>query len=71
MFSEVEAAAATAAHSFSGIETLVDVGGSQGVLLAAILQANASLRGVLLDLPVMVEGTPELFAARGVAERAT
>ena len=50
----------------------MDVGGSQGVLLAAILRANPSMRGVLFDLPVMVEGAAELFAAaHGVADRAT
>jgi predicted O-methyltransferase YrrM len=71
MFSGAEAGAVTAAYDFSKIETLVDVGGSQGALLAAIVRANPSLRGVLFDLPVMVEGAAELFAAQGVADRAT
>lgn len=72
MFSGAEAAAVTDAYDFSGIGTLVDVGGSQGVLLASILRANPSMRGVLFDLPVMVEGAAELFAAaHGVADRAT
>ena len=64
MFSGAEAAAVTDAYDFSGIGTLVDVGGSQGVLLASILRATPSMRGVLFDLPVMVEGAAELFAAR-------
>ena len=72
MFSGAEAAAVTTAYDFSGIGTLVDVGGSQGVLLASILRANPSVRGVLFDLPVMVEGAAELFAAaHGIADRAT
>jgi hypothetical protein len=71
MFSEAEAAAVTAAYDFNAIETLVDVGGSQGVLLAAILSATPSVRGVLFDLPVMIEGAAELFAAHNVADRAT
>ncbi len=71
MFSGAEAAAVTDAYDFSGIGTLVDVGGSQGVLLASILRANPSMHGVLFDLPVMVEGAAELFAAEGVADRAT
>ena len=71
MFSAAEAAAVTDAYDFSGIETLVDVGGSQGVLLASILRATPSMRGVLFDLPVMVDGAGELFAAEGVADRAT
>jgi hypothetical protein len=71
MFSGAEAAAVPAAYDFSEIGTLVDVGGSQGVLLASILSVNSSLRGVLFDLPVMVDGATELFAAHGVADRAT
>ena len=71
MFSGAEAAAVTDAYDFSGIGTLVDVGGSQGVLLASVLRATPSIRGVLFDLPVMVEGAAELFAAEGVADRAT
>ena len=71
MFSAAEAAAVTDAYDFSGIGTLVDVGGSQGVLLACVLRATPSMRGVLFDLPVMVEGAAELFAAEGVADRAT
>jgi hypothetical protein len=71
MFSGAEAAAVTDAYDFSGIGTLVDVGGSQGVLLASVLRANPSMRGVLFDLPVMVDGGAELFAAEGVADRAT
>ncbi len=49
----------------------MDVGGSQGVLLASILRATPSVRGVLFDLPVMVAGAGELFAAEGVDDRAT
>jgi hypothetical protein len=70
-FSGAEAAAVRAAYDFSAIGTLVDVGGSEGVLLASILSANPSMRGVLFDLPVMVEGAAERFAAHGVADRAT
>jgi hypothetical protein len=69
MFSGAQAATVPAAYDFSQIGTLVDVGGSQGVLLASILSANPSVRGVLFDLPVMVEGAAELFTAHGVADR--
>jgi hypothetical protein len=72
MFSEAEAAAVTDAYDFRGIGTLVDVGGSQGLLLASILRATPSMHGVLFDLPVMVEGAAELFAAaQGIGDRAT
>jgi hypothetical protein len=42
------------AYDFSGVETVVDVGGGQGGFLAEVLAANPRLRGVLVDLPRMV-----------------
>jgi hypothetical protein len=69
--SSVEADAVAAAYEFAGVETLVDVGGSEGVLLAAILRANNSLRGVLFDIPVMLETAPDVLAARGLTDRCT
>jgi hypothetical protein len=58
-----------AAYDFSATSTLVDVGGGQGQILASILQAHPSLRGVLFDLPQVVAGAPPLLEAAGVAER--
>ena len=55
-------------YDFSGIRTLVDVGGGNGVLLAAILRAYPAVRGVLFDLPHVVEGARAPFEA-GVADR--
>jgi hypothetical protein len=49
--SSTENRAIAAAYKFSGIRTVVDVGGGQGSLLAMLLQANQKLRGVLFDLP--------------------
>lgn len=39
----------------AGIGTLVDVGGSGGHLLAAVLQQNPGLRGILFDQPQVAE----------------
>ena len=47
------------AYDFSGIERLADVGGGHGLLLAAILRANAHVQGVLFDRPEVVEHVPE------------
>jgi hypothetical protein len=47
--------AVAAAYDFSRVVTLVDVGGSHGHLLAAILKANPKLKGVLFDLPQVLE----------------
>jgi hypothetical protein len=47
-FSAQEVAAILASYDFSGIGTIVDVGGGQGALLAALLLANPHLSGVSL-----------------------
>lgn len=44
-----------AAYDFSCWESLMDVGGGNGVLLAAILRAHPTLRGVLGDQPHVLE----------------
>ncbi|HZF51274.1 MAG TPA: methyltransferase [Polyangiaceae bacterium] len=56
-------------YDFSGINTLVDVGGGRGGLLASILAKNPGLRGVLFDQPQVVEGARALLEASGVADR--
>src|SRR5215510_5454050 len=48
-------AAIIAAYDFSRMATIVDVGGGQGALLAAILQTYPHARGILFDLPAVVE----------------
>jgi len=44
-----------AGYDFSKVRTLVDVGGSHGHLLAAILKTNRKLKGVLFDRPQVIE----------------
>ena len=51
MISGPEEAAVAAAFDFGQFETVVDVGGGQGGLLAAILTRYPSVRGVLFDQP--------------------
>src|ERR1700687_862354 len=48
-----------AAYKFSGIRTLVDVGGGNGSLLATILKANPKLKGVLFDQPLVITGAKQ------------
>jgi hypothetical protein len=50
-----------AAYDFSKFERLVDVGGGEGALLCAILEATPALRGVLFDLPQVVAGAPKVL----------
>lgn len=46
-------------YDFSSLETIVDIAGGHGRLLTTILAANPSLRGVLFDLPHVIEGAKE------------
>lgn len=59
------------AYDFSRFSTVVDVGGGQGALLAAILGANPGLRGVLFDLPGVIGPAEGILEAAGVADRCT
>lgn len=43
-------------YDFSGLKRIVDVGGGHGELLAAVLQAHPDVRGVLFDLPHVIDG---------------
>ncbi len=64
------AGAVAAAYDFSVFRSIVDVGGGNGTLLAAILAATPNLRGTVFDLPAgNAEAAPQLAAA-GVATRA-
>ena len=66
-----EPAAVADTYDFSGLKTLVDVGGASGFLLATLLRRNPASRGILFDLPHVVRDAPPLLAAQGVAERVT
>jgi len=48
---------------------VVDVGGATGTLLAALLQADPRLTGVVLDLPHVTESARTALAAAGLAAR--
>lgn len=61
--------AVVGSYDFSEIGVLVDVGGGQGTLLAAILASNPSLRGILFDQPQVVGGISSLLEQAGVADR--
>ena len=64
-----EAMAVTPVYDFSGLTTIVDVGGGHGALLAAILKANPGPRGILFDAPHVVASAPPRLEAEGVADR--
>jgi O-methyltransferase domain/Dimerisation domain len=71
--SSMENPAIAAAYKFSGIRTVVDVGGGHGSLLSAILKANPKLKGVLFDQPsVSMRAKQDRYVTpKVIAERCT
>jgi hypothetical protein len=66
----VEASSAVARqYDVSAFRRIIDVGGSEGALLAALLEAAPAAIGVLFDLPEVVDGARDALAARGHADR--
>jgi hypothetical protein len=65
----IDATAVVAAYDFSDATTVVDVGGGNGTLLAAVLAAAPSARGVLFDLPHVVAGSGSVLLRAGLSER--
>ena len=63
------AAVLPAAYAFERVGTLVDVGGGRGQLLAAILKAFPSMRGILFDRPRLIGDAREYLERAGVVDR--
>ena len=55
----------------AGVTTIADVGGGTGDLLAAILEANLSLRGILIDQPAMLARAHPALLTGSLAARCT
>jgi len=60
-----------AAHDFGRYGVVADVGGGTGAVLAAVLAATASARGILFDQPHVVADADPVLRDAGVAERVT
>jgi orsellinic acid C2-O-methyltransferase len=56
---------------FTGVSSIVDVGGGNGGILLAVLQAHPGMRGILFDLAQGLAGARESIEAAGVADRVT
>ena len=65
------AAEVLAHYDFAQFGHIIDVGGGDGTLLAAILAQCPEAQGTLLDLPHVVGGAKASFAGAGVTDRAT
>jgi hypothetical protein len=66
-----EPPAVAEAYDFSGVGSLVDVGGASGNMLGHVLSRHPHVHGVLYDLPHVVVDAPPLLASFGVADRVT
>lgn len=69
-FSTMDVQGVPPAYDFKAMRKVVDVGGGQGNLLRAILQANPHLRGTLFDQEHNVQAAKPRFQAAGLDGRA-
>jgi hypothetical protein len=56
-------------YEFEGVNTLVDVGGGYGRLLAGILDRHPEMKGVLFERPEVLEAAEAHVQKSGVADR--
>ncbi|WP_433519939.1 methyltransferase [Nonomuraea sp. CA-143628] len=56
-------------YDFAGIETMVDVAGGSGHIMATVLHANPGMRGILFDLDQVAARARDLLATEGLADR--
>jgi hypothetical protein len=59
-----ETSAVVSGYDFSGAEKVVDIGGGRGVLLTAVLGTNLKARGVLFDLPHVIQDAKKKIDGR-------
>ncbi|MGH3781558.1 MAG: methyltransferase [Pseudonocardiaceae bacterium] len=64
-----ESASIAEVYDFGRLNTIVDVGGGRGGLLAAILSDHPHLQGVLFDVPTVVAGADVELSGAEVADR--
>jgi O-methyltransferase domain/Dimerisation domain len=54
---------------FTRARTVVDIGGGNGALLAAVLAAHPDLTGIVLEVPHVVQATGDWLRRHGLADR--
>lgn len=64
-----ETSAMTDAYDFSAIKTLADIGSGNGSLLISVLKRHPHLKGMLYDLPGVIERAKANLQSAGVADR--
>jgi SAM-dependent methyltransferase len=71
MYSSVFYEAITRSYDFSQAQTIADLGGGDGSLLAAILTQYPQARGILYELPAAMNYARHLLERHGVIDRTT
>jgi O-methyltransferase domain len=56
-------------YDFSAATTVIDLGGGRGGLMAAILKKHPNVKGVLTDLPAVVDDAKAFLATQGLGAR--
>ncbi|MFD9904607.1 methyltransferase [Streptomyces sp. NPDC059063] len=56
-------------YSFAGVDTVVDVGGGTGSMLAAVLHEHPGMKGVLVEISAGIDHTMRHFKEAGVEDR--
>ena len=69
-FSGTAALAIIETYDFSRFQSIIDIGGGHGHLLASILREFVKLRGAVFDSTHVVKGSHDTFHKFGVADRA-
>lgn len=68
-FSKSAAKAVAEVYDFSRTQTIADIGGGHGLVLATVLQSNPQAEGILFDQPSVVAEAGDLLRSEGVADR--
>jgi SAM-dependent methyltransferase len=69
-YARLIAKAVVEGYDFEGVQRVVDIGGSHGHLLSAILKANPTVSGVLFDRREVIERAEERLRGSELASRA-
>jgi hypothetical protein len=67
--SNFAAAAVLEAYDFSGVRTIMDVGGGNGSMALAILRSHPEMKGKVVDLPYIEPQAKQTIQAAGAAGR--
>jgi hypothetical protein len=71
IFSRADNPSVLAVHDFGRYRTVADIGGGTGAMLAGVLAAHPSVRGILFDQPHVVTAAGPVLDEAGVADRVT